>query len=229
MEISEHKRIALDRLSGNWTLAVIVTFVAALLGGVVAGSNIDLTFGLDSDDLRVMPEFINSYLQIVAPVALVLSIVQLIIGGMIRLGYCRFILKLYDGEKAELQDLFSQTHRFTDGFCLAFLQALLVFLWTLLFIIPGIVAGYRYAMAPFILYENPGMTASRAIDVSKEMMDGHKLDLFLLDLSFIGWSILAALTLGIGNLWLSPYSSMAHASFYRMLAPKNLIFNSVSE
>jgi uncharacterized membrane protein len=229
METREHKRIALEKLSGNWALAVGVTFMAALLGGLITGNNVDLTLGLDSDDLRVMPEFINSYLQIVAPVALVLSIVQLIIGGMIRLGYCRFMLKLYDGEKAELQDLFSQTHRFADGFCLAFLEALLVFLWSLLFIIPGIVAGYRYAMAPFILYENPGMSASEAISASKEMMDGCKLDLFILDFSFIGWQLLSALSLGIGTLWLNPYIAMAHTSFYRMLSPKKYIIDSVTE
>jgi len=229
MEYHDLKLTAREKLYGNWKLAVGVSFVAALLGGVISGSNIDLTFGLDSDDLQAMPRFVISYLQVVAPIALVMGIVQFIAGGMIRLGYCHFLLKMHDGEEAKLEDLFSQTHRFTDGFCLALLTGLFTALWTLLFIIPGIIAAFRYAMAPFILYENPGMTASEAIDASKEMMDGHKMDLFILDLTFIGWDILAALSLGIGNLWLNPYRSMTHASFYRMLSPKKYIMSQISE
>ena len=229
MEYHDHKITAREKLYGNWKLAVGVSFVAALLGGIVSGSNIDLTFGLDSDDLQAMPQFVISYLQVVAPIALAMGIVQLIAGGMIRLGYCRFLLKMYDGEDAKLEDLFSQTHRFTDGLCLNLLQGLLIVLWTLLFIIPGVIAALRYAMAPFILYENPGMRASEAIDASKEMMDGHKMDLFILSLTFIGWDILAALSLGIGNLWLNPYQSMAFASFYRMLSPKKYIIDHIPE
>lgn len=229
MEYHDHKLTARKKLYGNWKLAVGVSFIAALLGGVISGSNIDLTFGIDSDDLQSMPQFVISYLRVVAPFALAMGIVQFIAGGMIRLGYCRFMLKLYDGEEAKLEDLFSQTHRFADGFCLVLLQALFVFLWTLLFIIPGLIAALRYAMAPFILYENPGMTASEAIDASKEMMDGHKMDLFILDLSFIGWSILAAFSLGIGYLWLNPYMSMAYTSFYRMLSPKKYIIDQITE
>lgn len=229
MEYHDHKITAREKLYGNWKLAVGVSFVAALLGGIISGGNIDLTFGLDSEDLHTMPRFVISYLQVVAPIALAMGIVQFIAGGMIRLGYCRFLLKLYDGEEAKLEDLFSQTHRFRDGFCLSLLSALYIALWTMLFIIPGIVAAYRYAMAPFILYENPGMTASESIEASKQMMDGHKMDLFILHLTFIGWEILAAFTLGIGSLWLNPYESMTEACFYRMLSPKKYIINQIAE
>ena len=219
MGLSHYKLTARDALYGNWMLAVIVSFVAALLGGLVTGSNIDLTFGLDSDDLKYLPAFVITYLKAVAPFALILGIVQLIIGGTVQLGYCRFLLNLHDWQSASIRDIFSQFHRFADGFCLAFLRALFVSLWTLLLVIPGIVAAYRYAMAPFILAEHPEMRASEAITASKYMMSGSKMELFFLDLSFIGWALLSALTLGIGLLWLNPYHNMTHAAFYRRLSP----------
>lgn len=89
--------------------------------------------------------------------------------------------------------------------------------WSLLFVIPGIVAAYRYSMATYIMAENPGMQATEAIERSKALMDGRKGDLFCLDLSFIGWALLATLTAGIGYLWLTPYMTVSRAAFYRSL------------
>ena len=84
--------------------------------------------------------------------------------------------------------------------------------------IPGIIASYRYAMTPYILLENPGMTANEAIKKSKELMQGNKWRLFCLQFSFIGWSILCVFTLGIGFLWLVPYMEAANAAFYREIS-----------
>ena len=72
-------------------------------------------------------------------------------------------------------------------------------------------------MTPFILAENPNMSASEVIDASKDLMDGHKMDLFILDLTFIGWDLLASLTLNLGNIALNPYKNAAHAAFYRQI------------
>ena len=84
----------------------------------------------------------------------------------------------------------------------------------LLFIIPGIIKAFSYAMTPYILEENPELSANDAIDHSRAMMKGHKFDLFWLYLSFIGWFILCILTLGIGFLWLTPYMETSVAAFY---------------
>ena len=97
------------------------------------------------------------------------------------------------------------------------LITLKVIAWSLLFVIPGIVAAYRYSMATYIMAENPSMQATEAIERSKALMDGRKGDLFCLDLSFIGWALLAVLTAGIGNLWLMPYMTVSRAAFYRSL------------
>ena len=91
--------------------------------------------------------------------------------------------------------------------------------WALLFIIPGLIAAYRYQLTGYILAENPEMGANDAITRSKELMKGNKWRLFCLDFSFIGWDILSAFTLGIGDLWLTPYRSAAAAAFYRELVP----------
>lgn len=217
MNSSDYRSIAREKLAGNWGISILVALIASLLGGLLfSGSSFDLN--LDSELLYNLPTFLQKILLTVASIAGTLSLVQFIIGGVIRLGYCQFLLKQQDGQELQVNQLFSQFHRFGDGFCLAFLEGLYTLLWSLLFIIPGIVASYRYAMAPFIMTENPGMTASEAIRASKAMMNGHKAELFLLDLSFIGWALLSALTLGIGTLFLNPYTSAARAAFYRNIS-----------
>ena len=94
------------------------------------------------------------------------------------------------------------------------LMAVYTFLWTLCFIIPGIIKSFSYAMTPYILNERPELTADEAIELSMKMMEGHKMDLFIFYLSFIGWYLLAILTCFIGYLWLIPYVYTAQAAFY---------------
>lgn len=90
-------------------------------------------------------------------------------------------------------------------------------LWTLLLVIPGIIKGYSYSMAYYIKADHPEYDWKACIDESKAMMDGHKMELFLLDLSFIGWFIVGALCLGVGLFWVAPYVSAARAQFYLSL------------
>jgi uncharacterized membrane protein len=97
------------------------------------------------------------------------------------------------------------------------LKAIYLILWTLLLIIPGIIKSYSYAMTEFILKDNPEMKNNAAIEKSMAMMQGKKMKLFLLDLSFIGWIILAILTLGLGFVLLVPYMYTARAAFYEDL------------
>ena len=105
--------------------------------------------------------------------------------------------------------------RFFQGFLQSFLRGLFAFLWALLLLIPGIIAHYSYAMTPYIMIERPELTPMEAIAASKELMQGHKWELFCLDFSFIGWDLLAALTLNLGHLALNPYKNAARTAFYR--------------
>lgn len=97
------------------------------------------------------------------------------------------------------------------------LQVIYVWLWSLLLLIPGIIKQYSYAMTDYILKDEPSLSGNAAIEKSMAMMAGHKMKLFLLDLSFIGWYILACFTLGIGIFFLTPYMLTARAAFYEDL------------
>ena len=97
------------------------------------------------------------------------------------------------------------------------LGVVFTFLWSLLFVIPGIVKGYSYALTPYILIDDPQISIRDAVRKSQRMMSGQKFNLFYLQLSFIGWWILSILTGGIGFLWLIPYFTTSMAVFYRNL------------
>lgn len=223
MEYSEYRRIARENLSENWGKSVGVTFVAALLGGVLVGNYFNFNLELDAEQLQRLPEIVVAFLAAWASAASFVSLVHFIIGGTIQLGYSQILLKQYHRQEFEIGELFSQFHRFKQGFLQSLLRKLYIALWSLLFIIPGIVKSYAYAMTPFIMADHPDMTAQDAITASKELMDGHKGELFMLGLTFIGWDILAGLSLGIGHLWLSPYKNAVYAVFYRELCTQKRI------
>lgn len=218
MTSREIRSIARENLTGNWGISVGTTLVAALLGGMIAGVGSGLNFNFNEDTIRNLPRALWGILLPAASFAGLLGLVSFIIGGTVELGYAKFLLKQHDHRELQFSDLFSQFGRFGTGFAQQFLRILYVTLWTLLFIIPGIVKGFSYAMTPFILEDHPEMTASEAIKASMKLMDGHKMDLFILSLTFIGWQLLACLTMGIGFLFLNPYMNAAYAVFYRSIS-----------
>ena len=218
MTSSELRAIARKNLEGTWGISVGVALVAALLGGSIAGFGGNVNFNINQEHIRNLPPIFWTVLLPVVSVAGLLGIVSFIIGGTVELGYARFLLKQYDRRELQFSDLFSQFDRFGTGFAQRFLRTLFTGLWSLLFIIPGIVKGLSYAMTPFILEEHPEMTASEAIKASMRLMDGHKMDLFILGLSFFGWALLACLTMGIGYLFLTPYMNAAYAAVYRSIS-----------
>ncbi len=216
MTSRDYRSLARDTLAGRWGEAVLVAFVASIFGALLTSGAPSFNFEAENLDL---PPAVLRFLLIMVSTASTLNLLHFILGGIVRLGYATFLLKQYDRrEHNGVGELFGQFNRFGDGFCLAFLTGLYTFLWSLLLVIPGIIAALRYSMAPFIMAENPNMTASQAIDASKELMDGHKAELFFLELSFIGWMLLNILTLGIGSLWLNPYMNAAIAAFYRRIS-----------
>lgn len=214
----DYRRIAREKLAGNWAVSIGACLLAALLGGAIYGTNVNLNLRLSSNTMQYLnPEIVVIWTKIAA-VGSILALVQFIIGGVVRQGYCRFLLDQQEGRELRVKTLFSQFDRFGDGFVLALLEGLYIFLWSLLFLYPGVIAMYRYAMAPFILLEHPDMRASDAIRASKEMMKGRKWKLCCLHISFVGWSILCIFTCGIGLLWLIPYVDSATAAFYREIS-----------
>jgi uncharacterized membrane protein len=118
------------------------------------------------------------------------------------------------GKEVTVGNLFDGFSCFGSSCIASLLVLLFTFLWTLLLIVPGIIAGLSYAMTFFILSENREITGSEAIRRSKKMMAGNKWKLFCLGCRFIGWSLLGIITLGVGFLWIGPYYLTSLAKFY---------------
>ena len=146
------------------------------------------------------------------------QIVGWVIGGPLLLGQFNLALRGAEHKKLEIGDGFVGFNQFGRAFVWMLLSGLYLFLWSLLFIIPGIIKSFSYAMTPFILLDHPEMGVNDAITASRRMMDGHKWEFFCLNLSFIGWWLLNILTLGILTFWIVPYQNITMASFYRSLA-----------
>jgi len=234
MKIAEDfRRIAREVLTGKWVIAVVVGLVASLLGGLASEGpqfkvNIDASSANLSFDFAGQTIFstggghgsevaglIVGSLGFIFIAALLMAAVYFILGSIIEVGYAKFNLNLVDRKETSFETLFAYFSNWKTTTITRLLKALYVFLWTLLFIIPGIVASLSYAMTGYILSENPDMTPSEAIASSKQMMYGNRFRLFCLQFSFIGWDILATLAFGIGHLWLTPYKQAAYAAFYR--------------
>lgn len=205
----EYKNAALDRLRGNWAPAVLATVIYVLIACVIVGimefpalspawqGNMGMLFGTSGGAI----------------------LLEILILYPLLVGYSNANRLLYERRDYNVTRNMKEITLSNYGHKLAgmFLYGLKIFLWTLLFFIPGLVMCFAYAMTPYILEEHPEIGAWDASTRSREMMKGHKFDLFYLYLSFIGWFILAMLTMGIGFLWLSPYVEAAKAAFYNDL------------
>ena len=146
-------------------------------------------------------------------------VVSIIITPAFSLSLIRVYLNVIKGNHPKAEDSFSGFDDFWSAFKVTFLVGLFTFLWSLLFVIPGIIKGYSYSMSTYILAENKGKPALECINESKAMTNGHKMDLFVLGLSFIGWGFLCAITLGIASIWVIPYMQATYANAYNSLKP----------
>ena len=150
-------------------------------------------------------------------IPLVGSIAAMLLTAAFSLALIDIYMGLALGRKPEVGDLFSRMKDTLPAFCTTFLVGLFTFLWSLLLFIPGIVKACSYSQAMYILAEDPGMGPMEAIRRSKEMMEGHKMEYFLLGLSFYGWALLGIFTFGILYIWLIPYMQATFANYYRSL------------
>lgn len=138
----------------------------------------------------------------------------LIIGGPYLLGWSVFFLSLSRKQEARLAQLFEGFNRFADALVAYLLMTLFIILWTLLLIIPGVVASLSYSQTFFILADNPQLKGSEALRKSKALMKGNRWKLFFLLWRFFGWFLLGILSIGIGFLWIMPYLAATLAHFY---------------
>ena len=205
----EYKNAALAALKGKWTPSVCATLVliAMMVAVVIIAVIVEFAVGTDPDSEIMSPWF---YL-------IIYGFLMLFYYPLSMVGYCNAFKVLHQtGDDKVTSNMFSFTFEgYLKNLGFTLLYILFVFLWALLFYIPGIVKGIAYSLSPFILKDNPELSANEAINLSQKMMKGHKFDLFFLMLSFIGWIILGAFTLGIAYMWLVPYMSATLAAFYQ--------------
>ena len=187
---SEMRAAARISLSGKWGGAVVMGLVYFVVYGVFPA-------GVDA--------FVYEHVGSVA----LLLLLPLAYGMVVA-----YLDNVRSGEEYRVEQLFAGFKDYTRVFGTALLTGVYTFLWTLLLIVPGIIKSYSYAMTYYVLRDCPELKFNGAIERSMAMMQGHKFDLFYLQLTFIGWGLLCVLTLGIGFLWLVPYMNAAQAHFY---------------
>jgi len=156
------------------------------------------------------------------------SIASLIISGPMILGFYLFFLPYVKGESPRIALIFEGFKSFLDSF-IAYLVALVfILLWSLLLIVPGIIAAISYSMMFLIMAENPGMDGLASIRKSKEMMDGYKWKYFYLMCRFIGWFLLCVITCGIAGIWVGPYWVTSKVLFYEDIKKEKAILITAS-
>ena len=193
-------KMARESLKGKWGLAIGTFIVYILLIGTV----------------QTATQFF--------PLAGLLS---LIIGGPMALGLVIFSLNISRNQDARLEQIFHGFNNFGISLGAYLLMVLFILLWTLLLIIPGIIAALSYSMTFYILADDNSIGAMDAINKSKKMMDGYKWKYFCLGLRFIGWALLCILTLGIGFLWLFPYMQVSMAKFYDDIKDNSIVVENI--
>ena len=149
--------------------------------------------------------------------SLLLSLAATLVIGFIQMGYTAYTLRVVNRQPAGINDLFAYARYCLKIWGLTIVMGIVVMLWSLLFWFPGIIAYYRYSQAFYILAENPEKGIMDCINESKAMMYGHKMDKFVLDLSFILWYLLAGVTCGIAGIYVTPYVGITNAGFYNSL------------
>ena len=187
---AELKEMAKQQIKGNIGMLFVITLIIGAISGAAAA---------------------------IPPLALAVSII-------VTPAFSISIIRVYQelvrsGKKPEAKDAFAGFDDFWTGFKALFLVGLFTFLWSLLFIIPGIIKSFSYSQTMMIVAENKGIGARDAINRSKAMMDGRKMDYFVLGLSFIGWGLLCCITLGIAYIWVGPYMQATMVNFYNDIKP----------
>ncbi|MCP1122660.1 DUF975 family protein [Bacillus sp. 3103sda1] len=234
--ISDFKKAALSSLKGRWGLgagASFLYYVLSSIGMFIIGFPLFFLGFLFSEIMNASASVTgDETLNAVGAVSYVLTfaiicIVLIGVQSIMTYGYFNVTLRLAKKETTTIDDLFEgfRKKNVFKSMKLAVLMGVYVFLWSLLLIVPGIIKGFSYSMAYYIMLDHPEYTASEALKKSQEMMKGHKLDLFILSLSFIGWFILGAIigvfTFSIPFLWIYPYYMTTVSHFYLNLVNRD--------
>ena len=210
---------AKDLLRGNYWLCFLVSLVLLFAGGSHNGGSGGGGNSRFAQDLgEGNPRMALMILMGMIVVGIVFIVLRIFVGYALEIGGRKFFVKGADTREVTLDHLGDGfRNNYWNGLKALFWRDILLFLWTLLLIIPGIIKSYAYRFVPYILAENPDMDGNRALEISNEMTKGHKFSIFVLDLSFLGWYLLGVLALLIGTLFVHPYVDATNAELYMVL------------
>lgn len=191
---SELKQNAKDQLKNNWGLAIGIIIVCTLISSIP-----NLLVEIDSESFAI---------------SIIIPIITLVITGPLTIGQCKFFINLANRSNPKFSDLWYGFNNMLRAIGVTLLVGVIVFIGSILFIIPGIILAFMYSQVYYIMAENPEMSIMNCLKESARIMKGHKMDLFILELSFLGWGILMVITLGIAGLYVLPYYNATLTNFY---------------
>ena len=199
MNTAELKSKAKEQIRGKWAVAIGTVLIANIILELDIGYKTASELGIEG-------------------LSYSLDLITLLLGGVISVGLCRFLLDMATKRREpRFNTLFSSFNIYLKTLGLNLLITLAVLVGTLLFIVPGIIVYLMFSQVFYILSEDPSKSITQCINESVNLMNGHKWELFYLKLTFIGWWLLALVTLGIAALWVSPYQKLTEANFYLYL------------
>jgi uncharacterized membrane protein len=209
--LREFTRRARQALRGRWGDAVLMNLLFSVLMILFAGIIRAVNFVVIGLFTLLSPD---AGPAVASPLLLLFNILEIAVLAALTLGCYRYFLRLFRGEELQIADLFAGFRQMGTALGVRLLSTLIILLWTLLLIIPGIIASYRYSMIYFVLADDPSCGVLEALRRSAYIMQGRKWAAFLLSFRFIGWAILSLFTFGFGVLWLAPYIMSSYAAFY---------------
>ena len=218
---SQLKQMARNALHGSYWKSVLVAFLLGLTSASFASSGSAANAEGISDGYYSFEHYLPVILTFVFFAGVLALALRIFLLRPLEVGCRRYFLEdiIRPAELDCLKAGFSGNYR--NVVWVMFCRDIFIFLWTLLLIVPGIVKSYEYRMVPYVLAENPDLSREEAFALSKRMMDGDKMNAFILDLSFIGWAILTILTFGlVGIFYYQPYLALTDAALYQTLKKK---------
>lgn len=191
---SKLKQNAKNQLKNNWVLAIGIIIVCTLISCIP-----NLLVEINDESLAI---------------GIIIPIITLVITGPLTIGQCKFFINLANRSNPKFSDLWYGFNNILKAIGVTLLVGVIVFIGTILLIIPGIILSFMYSQVYYIMSENPEMSIIDCLKESSRIMKGHKMDLFVLELSFLGWIILTGITFGIAGLYVLPYYSATLTNFY---------------
>lgn len=216
------KSLAKSAFHSQWGVAVLVTLFMGLF--TLIDEMVTLVEQIAADGKSFVDllgeDTVNRIIEIYKDNYKIILIVSLAIGlfmTILQYGECKVFVDIVEGKDARFSSVFDGLLYPVKSVVANIYIIILTVLWTFLFIIPGLVAAIKYSLTPYIIAENPEIPVTDAVDMSKHMMEGHKMDYFVLILSFIPWIILVTLTCGLASIYVTPYMNATYAQFYVMV------------